>query len=130
LFSLLYRTYGGDGVSTFALPDLRGRIPVGQGAGMALGQMGGREQVALTGENAPSHTHVYQPVTTIASSRGPGNTMTLARLPAGTAYRDPYRSTTMVKPGANSGGAAHENRMPYQCVTFIIAFNGVYPTRS
>ena len=131
LFTLLGTTFGGDGQETFGLPDLRGRLPVHVGADWAstVGLGDGQESVTLTGANAPEHGHAYQAVSTSADNRGAQN-QTLAKLPAGQAYRDPIRAGQMVAPAPNPGGQPHENRMPYLCVSFIISLYGIFPTQS
>src|SRR6201987_575347 len=73
LFNLIGTTYGGDGQSTFALPDLRGRLPIHQGSGFTPGQNGGAEQVTLTVNQIPAHTHPFQASTSLASSNIPAN---------------------------------------------------------
>jgi microcystin-dependent protein len=130
LFNLIGTTYGGDGQETFALPDLRGRVPVHTGAWVGgLGESGGQESVTLVAGNAPAHVHTYQAVSTSADNRGPQN-QSLAKLPAGSAYRDPGRATNMVPPKSNPGGQPHENLMPYLAITFMIATQGIYPSPS
>lgn len=136
LFSLLGTTYGGDGKSTFGLPDLRGRAPMhhGQGQGLTdrvVGESGGAESVTLTPAQIPSHTHnVALPSvnTTATTSDGHNN------LPARTA-ENTYASTgTAVDMASaasgNSGGSQpHNNLQPYLTVSFIIALQGVFPPR-
>ncbi|GAO36074.1 tail collar protein [Sulfuricella sp. T08] len=135
LFTLIGTTYGGDGQSTFALPDLRGRIPIHQGQGPALsprtiGEKGGSEAVTLTTAQLPTHTH------RLAS----GNAATLGD-PTGAAVAN-TGATTMYGAGAgniamapeasvNAGGSqAHNNLMPYQCVNFIISLFGIFPSQN
>ncbi len=130
LFSLIGTTYGGDGRTTFALPDLRGRMPVHVGDWAAApGMAQGVESVTLTPANAPAHTHTYQAMSASANNRG-GQNQDLAKLPTGQAYRDPIRAVQMVAPAVNRGGQAHENRMPYLCVSFIISLFGIFPSQS
>ncbi|MBO1752046.1 phage tail protein [Actinotalea sp. BY-33] len=142
LFSLLGTNYGGNGTSTFALPDLRGATPVhlGQGPGLSpydIGQSGGAAAVALTVDDLPAHTH---PVSTVAAgTRGTtGN-------PSGAAWARSQQGRTTEKlytddagtvamhtgsVGSTGAGAPHENRSPYLGVTFIIALQGFFPPRS
>lgn len=140
LFSLLGTTYGGDGVSTFALPDLRGRVPIHQGSGPGLsdrpiGSRGGVEQVTLTAAQIPSHTHPMQASGvggTAASPAGgyPAAVSGVARyqnVAAGSAATVPMDANAILPTG---GSASHENRQPTQCVTFAIALFGVYPSRT
>jgi microcystin-dependent protein len=139
LFSLLGTTYGGDGKSTFALPDLRGRFTLaeGQGQGLsdyALGQAGGEEQVALLTSQMPAHTHGVQ------ASSAPGD----RESPADATWAQPYFGrvaqqvyavdgpTTPMSPGASGvagGGRPHNNMPPYLVVNFIIALQGIFPPR-
>lgn len=133
LFSLLGTTYGGDGRTTFALPDLRGRVPVhpGQGPGLSnytLGQQGGNETTTLTANNLPAHTHPLQAVSSGQSDDSPaGNVL---------AQADIYGpGPTNVTLAAGSVGPAGEsqpvaNLQPYTCITAIIALEGVYPSRN
>lgn len=135
LFSLLGTIYGGDGRTTFGLPDLRGRIPLhaGHGPGLSerrLGSKGGAEKVTLTINQLPSHGHTWQ-----ASDGTPQNTA-----PAGAGLSKPtaniYQSTlaNMVNMNAGviqgvGGSRSHTNLMPFLCIHFIIALFGIYPSR-
>ncbi len=134
LFSLLGTIYGGDGRTTFGLPDLRGRIPIhaGDGPGLAprrLGAKGGAEKVTLTVNQIPSHTHTLRASTNIPSDRSPTGQTT------GQATTDLYiNDTPIVDMATNSisqigGSQSHTNLMPYICVHFIIALFGIYPSR-
>jgi microcystin-dependent protein len=139
LFALLGTTYGGNGTTTFALPDLRSRVPVhiGQGAGLSPyieGQQGGTENVTLLSNQIPGHSH---PVNAIAS--GGNSASPLNNLPAiestGTsldfssaAAAGVTMNSTMI--GPNSGGQPHSNIQPYLCVNFIIALVGIFPSRN
>lgn len=122
LFSLLGTKYGGDGQTTFGLPDLRGRVPLhaGQGAGLSLrqlGESGGHETVALTGREVPTHTHP----TDTGSARGIGPTI----------ERYAVESEFRAKPEVVQAvaGQSHTNVQPFLCVNFIIALQGIYPSR-
>ena len=136
LFSLLGTIYGGDGRTTFGLPDLRGRIPVhaGSGPGLSprkLGAKGGAENVTVTANQLPSHTHAAQATTGVGSSTNPSGLLP-ARSAAGDTYVDDFSATTM-NPAAisNTGGSQrHTNLMPFLCVHFIIALFGIYPSRN
>jgi len=139
LFSLLGTTYGGDGLNTFALPDLRGRVPVGQGQGhslnpYSLGQKDGQEGVALTVQQIPAHTHaataVDKPAATPVASPA-GNLLSVVGNPNpiktyGTGNLAAMSGTTVASSG---GGQTHENRMPYLALNPCIATSGIYPTR-
>jgi len=151
LFSLLGTTYGGNGQTTFALPDLRSRVAIGfgQGPGLtnyALGQVGGTETVTLAINQMPAHTHAFNPGTlAINAVSGPGNTQSPANaLPAADAtgvtatYSTAAADTTMA-PGAlvgtptigNTGGAQPVPILqPYLALTYIIALVGIFPSRN
>jgi microcystin-dependent protein len=132
LFNLIGTTYGGDGQNTFALPNLASRIPYHQGSGYTLGQMGGVEQVTLTGQQIPVHNHLAQ-----GSSAGAGKAE-----PAGNVWgnwgQSMYQSTasapdTTMSPQAllpSGGGQPHDNMPPFLCLNFIIATEGIYPSPS
>lgn len=135
LFNLIGTTYGGDGQTTFAVPDLRGRFPMHQGtqAGLTLtlGQAGGEEEVTLTQNQIPAHTH---PMTgsSVASAQSPSGTV-----PA--AWSDQQYSTTTPSGGVTfaasvvgsvGGSQPHDNRAPFLALNFIISLFGVYPTQN
>lgn len=135
LFTLIGTTYGGDGASTFALPDLRGRAPLHSGAGgggnYVLSQRGGTEEVTLTPNQMPVHTHT--PVgssaagTTAVPSAGVWSTW--SDTPYGEAK--PVEQLVAMSPTALStvgGSQAHENMPPYLAINFIISLYGVYPS--
>jgi len=138
LFSLLGTIYGGDGRTTFGLPDLRGRIPLhaGTGPGLSnrrLGAKGGAEAVTLSAAQTADHTHPVQ-----ASSQAGTSTNPAGSYPAAVSLEARYASsspTTQMNGGAitpdqGAGGLPHDNLQPYQCVHFIIALFGVYPSRN
>lgn len=137
LFSLLGTMYGGDGRTTFALPDLRGRVPIHQGQGPGLsqrrmGQRGGAEAETVSAAQIPGHTHVLQGTAEDATSRDPAG-----RLPAvstdvayGPSQSGDLASLNTLALGNNTGNQPHSNVMPFQCVNYIIALYGVYPSRS
>lgn len=136
LFSLLGTIYGGDGRTTFGLPDLRGRIPLhaGHGPGLSdrrLGSKSGAEKVTLTVNQLPSHTHPAQASNDTANELQPASN----RVPAQALTADLYQSNDPVvemNPAAVShvgGSRSHTNLMPFLCVHFIIALVGIYPSR-
>lgn len=140
LFSLIGTIYGGDGVTSFALPDMRGRVPIHQGssAGLtsrAMGQSFGHEYVTLTSDHVPTHTHVMMANSTEADQLTLTNHV-LAGTPADDAFYDVPEDPTKIvslKPECvhqAGGGSPHYNFMPYQCVNFIIALDGIYPSRN
>ncbi|MGA7916036.1 MAG: tail fiber protein [Candidatus Acidiferrales bacterium] len=135
LFALLGTTFGGDGVQTFALPDLRGRVPIGMGQGPGLsnydlGGSGGQEEVTLTLAQIPSHTHVPMGTASVANTGSP----------SGAAWGTPrallYSSMAPTVPmnglaiGSTGGGQPHENRKPFVVMTYVIALEGVFPSRN
>lgn len=134
LFSLLGTTYGGDGQTTFALPDLRGRVPMNAGSGpgltpRSLGQTGGQEQVTLNVSQIPAHTHQAR-----ASSEAPDTNSPEDAVPAqkartylyNTGDSDVNMGTTAIS--STGGSQAHDNMQPYLCLNYIIALQGLYPS--
>ena len=136
LFSLLGTTYGGDGTTTFALPNLQSRVPLhqGQGAGLsayAQGQVGGAETVTLAAAQMPGHTHPVKASSSAATSDRPGGRV-LAR--SGSHIYTPEPDTTTVMNatmlGAAGGSEPHDNIQPYLAVNFCIALEGIFPARN
>lgn len=135
LFSLLGTEYGGDGRTTFGLPDLRGRVPInyGQGPGLSnyqIGDKGGVENVTLNVNQIPSHTHMVNASDVTGESTSPAGNVWAAQ-----AALLPYASTPTVTMGANaianSGGSLpHSNIIPYTAVSYIIATVGIFPSRN
>ncbi len=137
LFSLLGTIYGGDGQTTFALPDLRGRIPIHYGSGPGLsahpiGSKAGSEQVTLTVAQLPSHTHDPQNATNSAGTTPApvGGVPAVAPVSAYGGPADTDLGAPVTSTAAAGNGQAHQNLMPYLCVNFIIALAGVYPSRT
>ena len=138
LFSLLGTTYGGDGRSTFALPNLQGRAPMhpGQGPGLSLhdlGESAGSETVTLLESEIPAHSHSLMAVNAVASLNAPGADRTLARSSGGFAYQQSPANPVNLSPQtlALAGGSLpHNNLMPYLTLNFCIALQGVYPPRT
>lgn len=138
LFSLLVTTYGGDGRSTFALPDLQGRAPMHprQGPGLshrALGEMGGTETVTLTESQIPAHTHQLRAVNGVGSDDQPHSSAGLATPIGARTYRPgPLAPAATMHASALApagGGHPHNNMQPYLTVNFCIALQGIYPSR-
>ncbi|MEO7589168.1 MAG: tail fiber protein [Arachnia sp.] len=133
LYSLLGTTYGGDGRTNFALPDLRGRLPLGSGHGPGLsdytqGQLGGQEQVTLQAGQLPAHNHTVA-ASSSATGKNPSNAFP-AVTPDGVSYgtsADMSMNPTMV--GGGGAGQPHENRQPFIALNWCIATQGVYPSR-
>ncbi len=136
LFSLLGTIYGGDGRTTFALPDLRGRLPlhVGQGPGLsnrAIGSKGGTEKETITEAQLPSHTHPMHGTTQAATDPNPaGNALSSA---GGTTpyFVDPQTEDMAASAiAATGGGGTHTNIAPFLCINYIIALFGIFPSRN
>jgi microcystin-dependent protein len=134
LFQLIGTTYGGDGQSTFALPDLRGRIPIHQGNGHTLGEHGGTEEVTLQITQIPSHSHSLIGSTASAVSRNPaGNvpshtTRAIYGAASGVTGSQVAMGSGSVQP--TGGNLPHDNVQPFLCVTFIISLFGIFPTQN
>ena len=129
LFQLIGTTYGGDGQSTFGLPDLRGRIPVHQGNGLVLAEAAGVESVTLTTQQIPSHTHPILGAATAGNQVSPSG-----NLSANSTSVKPYINEDVdgnFATGAISsvgGSQPHTNFQPYLCVDFIISLFGIFPS--
>lgn len=137
LFNLIGTTYGGDGESTFAVPDLRGRVPIHMGTGpdgttYQIGEMAGVEQTTLSIQQIPGHTHA------LVVSDGPGTLDlpgggVLATPPGVRAYAPGVTPGTALAPTTVTGAGGsqpHTNVMPYQCVNFVISLYGIFPSPS
>ena len=133
LFSLFGTIYGGDGRTTFALPDLRGRVPIHQGTGPGLtnrrlGFRAGSENVTLTASQVPSHNHQLRASSRPATRATPaGNVPAEAELDV---YGSGDSSTSIAGTGSVGGSQQHTNVMPFLCIHFIVALFGVYPSRN
>jgi microcystin-dependent protein len=130
LFALLGTTYGGNGQTTFALPDLRGRVPIHFDGSFSLGQAGGTEAVTITQQTMPQHIHFMTGTTNVGNSALPLNNL-LATSPA--LIYDPAKNLTTLQPGTVSnvgGNQAHTNQQPYLVLNFIIALQGIFPSRN
>ncbi|AXG13605.1 phage tail protein [Intrasporangium calvum] len=130
LFALIGTTYGGDGQSTFGLPDLRGRLPLHQGSGFILGEQGGAESVSLTATQIPAHAHALLGTTDNGTTATPSGNAA-ATLPEVTtlAYGTDAPSTTLHPQsiGGTGGGQPHSNLQPFLCLSFIISLFGIFP---
>src|SRR6266496_2940652 len=128
LFNLIGTTYGGDGQSTFALPDLRSRVPVHAGNGFVIGQNGGVETVTLTVNQIPIHTHVPASNSSAGSSADPSGRLWAANANTGVPEYTGTAPDSNMKPGAMSvagGSQPHDNMIPFLTVNFIISLFGV-----
>jgi microcystin-dependent protein len=134
LFSLIGTTYGGDGQETFAMPDLRGRVPVHAGtrpggSSYQIGQSGGAEEVTLTISQLPNHTHSIP-----ASTSGATSASAVGGVPAAVGSdalwsRNPATDVMSTTSGAG-GSQPHTNLQPYTCLNYIISLFGVFPSQS
>lgn len=134
LFSILGTTYGGDGRTTFGLPDLRGRVPMhpGNGPGLSprrLGEKGGTESVALNLNEVPSHNHGIQANSSFGDQKSPVNNYPAAADDGEHNYAGTQNGNAQPTQMAG-GGQPHTNMQPYQCVNFIIALQGTFPSRN
>lgn len=137
LFSLIGTTYGGDGRSTTALPNLKGRIPMhpGRGPGLTarrLGQRGGTEMVSLTEAQMPNHTHTLRGTNNPSTVFIPDSNQSLGRSLGGNAYSNGTPNVNLADQALPStgGSQAHNNLQPFIAMNFIIALQGLYPSRS
>jgi microcystin-dependent protein len=136
LFSLLGTTYGGNGQTTFALPNLRGRMAMGSGSGpgltpRALGEVVGQESVTLLSTEMPSHSHSLMGGAS-GLTASPANAAMAPPVTGASAYRIPGPTVAMAGDsiGPSGGGQPHENRQPYLGLNFCIALQGIYPSRN
>jgi microcystin-dependent protein len=155
LFALLGTTYGGNGQTTFALPDLRGRLAIGYGQGpglpdYSLGERSGSESVTLLATEMAAHTHAIDTSALTATARcrsgagdqrtPAGNVPAAGATPASTVYSSAAANATMaasaVTVGGNAacaaagGGQAHENRQPFLVLNYCVALQGIFPSRN
>lgn len=143
LFQIIGTTYGGDGEFTFALPDLRGRIPIHQGNGFVLAETGGAEEITLTVNQIPAHAHALRGPGMIAYGAGKGNSSSPvgnypAMIPGLNLYSTEVRAGVNLNspsiPNPNAvltpvgGSQPHTNMQPYLCVNFIISLFGIFPS--
>lgn len=131
LFALIGTTYGGDGVSTFALPDLQCRVPVHVGPGFALGQKAGVEAVTLTTSQLPAHSHVPQCNSNPGNQGSPQNGVWASSAPS-TLYSNAVPSATMAAAamGSTGGSQPHDNMIPFLVVNFILSLFGIFPSQN
>jgi microcystin-dependent protein len=129
LFQLIGTTYGGDGEATFALPDLRGRIPIHQGNGFILAETGGAEEITLTVSQIPAHSHPMLAANALANDPNPQSNLA-GESSVASLYQSAAPTATMA-PGAIGsvgGSQPHTNFQPYLCVDFIISLFGIFPS--
>lgn len=131
LFNLIGTTYGGDGQTTFAVPDLRGRLPIHQGNGFTLAETGGAETVTLTAAQTPVHSHAFLASTDNGTTINPaGNSP--ARFVGNNAYLQAIPNVAFAANsiGNDGGSQPHDNMQPYLCVSFIISLFGIFPSQT
>jgi len=130
LFQLIGTTYGGDGVNTFALPNLQSRVPMHVGSGFTLGQAAGSETVTLTVQQIPAHSHVPQASTTAGSKPSPQSNVWAQS--TANQFTNAAPSLTMATQAIGSAGGSqpHDNMLPFLVVNFIISLFGVFPSQS
>jgi microcystin-dependent protein len=131
LFNLIGTTYGGDGQSTFALPDLRGRLPLHFGNGFILAETGGAEEITLTTNQIPVHNHTLLATSNTATGSSPAGTVLAASTGATVSPYGTDAPLTVLNPQsvtAVGGTQPHSNFQPYLCVDFIISLFGIFPS--
>jgi microcystin-dependent protein len=131
LFNLIGTTYGGDGQSTFALPDLRGRLPIHQGNGFTLAETGGVEEVTLNVNQIAIHTHALLASSDNATGNAAANNLLAATTGAAVSAYGTDTPLITISPqviGPTGGSQPHTNFQPYLCVDFIISLFGIYPS--
>src|SRR4051812_28107180 len=135
LFSLFGTNYGGDGRVTFALPNLKGRVPIHQGNGFTMGQVSGQASHTITQNELPQHLHLVQADTSTAPDPN-GNTPAANKRLAASAPANlyaPFGNPVAMNPGAISavgGSQAHENRQPFLTLSFCVALQGIFPSQN
>jgi microcystin-dependent protein len=131
LFNLIGTTYGGDGQQTFALPNLQSRIPMHIGQSFALGQSAGEEQVTLTTEQMPAHTHALVASSASGTQSSPkGNTLAASATVALYNGNPPNQALAAPTTQNTGGSQPHENMQPFLVLNFIISLFGVYPSQT
>jgi microcystin-dependent protein len=132
LFSLFGTMYGGNGQTTFALPDLRGQVPMHVGNGHTQGEKGGQSSHTISIQELPAHIHFANVADVVSSSGAPSNARLVSQAQGANVYSPPSNLQAMA-PNAlgNTGGSqAHENRQPYLALNFIVALQGIFPSRN
>jgi len=131
LFNLIGTTYGGDGQNTFALPDLRGRLPLHQGNGFTLAETGGVETVTLNTSQIPAHSHAFLASSSTATGSNPQNNVSdqnvTIQIYTVASSSDSFSPLAISSTG---GSQPHDNFQPYLCVDFIISLFGVFPSQT
>lgn len=132
LFSLLGTTYGGNGQTTFALPDLRGRVPIHFGSGFTLGQAAGQQAHTLTISELPEHMHFLQATTAVVNNAIPNNTELLGSTAPNDFYTGPAALTPLAlgTVGNVGGSQPHMNMQPFLTLSWCIALQGIFPSQN
>lgn len=132
LFALLGTRYGGNGQTNFALPNLRGRLPIHMGNGHTLGEAAGSTSVTVNIQQLPTHLHQLNAVNSAATTNTPSNTVMFANSTASQGYQPPANLTPMAAAAVSSVGGSqpHNNMMPYLVLNFIIALQGIFPSQN
>jgi microcystin-dependent protein len=131
LFSLLGTTYGGNGQTNFALPDIQGRTPIHVGSGFTLGERGGEQAHTVSIAETPTHTHTVNATSITATTNNPSNTLLTAQSTAANLYGSAASSLVAMSPAmvGNTGGSqAHLNMQPFLTLNFCIALQGIFPS--
>jgi microcystin-dependent protein len=130
LFALLGTTYGGNGQTTFALPNLRGRVPIHMGSGHTLGEAAGSTSVTVNIQQLPTHLHTFNATNNDATATGPDNTVVMSKAPS-PVYGAATSLVAMAPTVSSIGGSQpHNNMMPYLVLNFIIALQGIFPSQN
>lgn len=132
LFALLGTYYGGNGQTNFALPDLRGRSPLHRDDSVPLGERGGLEAVSLTAGQMPAHTHTLTATNDLANASVPGGAVPAAKPRGGLSRYGPAGNDTLMGPtslASVGGGQQHPNMQPFTVLSWVIALQGIFPSR-
>jgi len=131
LFTLIGTTYGGDGESTFALPNLVGRLPMHQGSGFVMGQSAGTESVTLTVQQIPSHNHLMVATSNISNQTDVANNV-VAQSSTGKLYIEDTPTAALSNLAVSGVGSnqPHDNMQPYLCISLIISLFGIFPSQT
>lgn len=133
LFALLGTNFGGNGQTTFALPDLRGRSPMHNGAALPLGEKAGQEAVTLLPSQMPAHSHSLTATNDLANASVPGGAVPAAKGRGGMSRYGPAGGATPMGPGAlasTGGSQPHDNMQPFLVLNWVIALQGIFPSRN
>ena len=129
LFQLIGTTYGGDGESTFALPNLQSRVPIHQGNGFILAETGGAEDITLTVNQIPAHSHALLATTAVANQSSPANNVVAQSTAADLYIEDTATAALAASSVLPVGGSQpHSNMQPFLCINYIISMFGIFPS--